>query len=92
MAFIASETLVEALDSIRSLVVVEEAVFLEVVNVKVGVFSVAVIKVTVLEIVNGKVAPVLEGVDVTVAVLEVVSFTVAVLVVVVVKVVLLLEA
>ena len=42
------------------MVVVEEAVFLEVVNVKVAVFSIAVVKV----------APILEGVVVEVAVLS----------------------
>ena len=41
--------------STRSLVVVEEAVFLEVVNVKVAVFSIAVVTVAVLEVVVVKV-------------------------------------
>ena len=48
-------------ESIRSLVVIEEAVFLEVVNVKVVVFSVAVVTVAVLEVVVVKVALVLEA-------------------------------
>ena len=53
----------------RSLVVVEEAV-LSVVDDKVATFSVAVVKVAVLEDSGGKVAILLGGVNVKVAVLE----------------------
>ena len=52
-----------------SLVVVEEAV-LSVVDGKVATFCIAVVKVAILEDSGGKVAILLEGVNVKVAVLE----------------------